>query len=61
MQFGSKKFDLNNKGMLNISDTPGGQPMFHEILPIFIHNTVKFGILTEKVNRSLESYPLVEN
>ena len=58
MQAGSKKSDLNGKDLLDISDT-GGQPMFHEILPVFIHNTM-FGILTVKLNESLDSYPLVE-
>ena len=58
MQTGMKKLDLNNKDMLNISDT-GGQPMFHEILPVFIHNTM-FGMFTVKLNESLDSYPLVE-
>ena len=58
MQAGSKRSDLNDKDLLDISDT-GGQPMFHEILPVFIHNTM-FGILTVKLNESLDSYPLVE-
>lgn len=58
MQTGVKKLDLNNKDMLNISDT-GGQPMFHEILPLFIRNTM-FGIFTVKLNERLDSYPLVE-
>ena len=58
MQAGSKRPDLNGKDLLNISDT-GGQPMFHEVLPLFIHNTM-FGILTVKLNESLDSYPLVE-
>ena len=35
MQAGSKVSDLNNKDILNVSDT-GGQPMFHEVLPVFI-------------------------
>lgn len=58
MQAGSKISDLNNKDMLDISDT-GGQPMFHEILPVFIRNTM-FGIMVVKLNESLESCPLVE-
>jgi GTPase SAR1 family protein len=58
MQAGSKRSDLNDKDLLDISDT-GGQPMFHEVLPIFIHNTM-FGILTVKLNECLDSYPLVE-
>ena len=58
MQAGSKSSDLNNKDMLDISDT-GGQPMFHEVLPVFIRNTM-FGIMTVKINESLDSCPLVE-
>lgn len=58
MQAGSKTSDLNNRDMLDISDT-GGQPMFHEVLPAFIHNTM-FGIMIVKLNESLESCPLVE-
>ena len=58
MQAGSKSSDLNNKDMLDISDT-GGQPMFHEVLPVFIRNTM-FGIMTVKLNESLDSCPLVE-
>ena len=58
MQAGSKESDLNSKDLLDISDT-GGQPMFHEVLPVFIHNTM-FGILTVKLNESLDSYPMVE-
>ena len=38
MQVGSKISDLNNKDMLNISDT-GGQPMFHEVLPVSVSYT----------------------
>ena len=58
MQAGSKSSDLNNKDMLDVSDT-GGQPMFHEVLPVFICNTM-FGIMTVKLNESLDSCPLVE-
>ncbi len=58
MQAGSKSSDLNNKDMLDISDT-GGQPMFHEVLPLFIRNTM-FGIMIVKLNESLDSCPLVE-
>ena len=58
MQAGSKILDLSGKDLLDISDT-GGQPMFHEVLPVFIHNTL-FGILTVKLNECLDSYPLVE-
>ena len=58
MQAGSKRPDLNGKDLLDISDT-GGQPMFHEVLPLFIHN-IMFGILIVKLNECLDSYPLVE-
>ena len=58
MQAGSKKSDLNDKDMLDIDDT-GGQPMFHEVLPVFIKNTM-FGMLTVKLNEPLDSFPLVE-
>ena len=58
MQADSKSSDLNNKDILDISDT-GGQPMFHEVLPVFIRNTI-FGIMIVKLNESLDSCPLVE-
>ena len=58
MQAGAKKSALNDKYLLDIEDT-GGQPMFHEILPVFIQNTM-FGILTVKLNEPLDSFPLVE-
>ena len=58
MQVGSKKSDLNNKDLLDIDDT-GGQPIFHEVLPVFIKNTM-FGMLTVKLNESLDKYPPVE-
>ena len=59
MQAGArKKSDLNDKDLLDVDDT-GGQPMFHEVLPVFIQNTM-VGILTVKLNESLDSFPLVE-
>ena len=59
MQAGSaKKSDLNDQDVLDIDDT-GGQPMFHEVLPVFIKNTM-FGMLTVKLNEPLDSFPLVE-
>ena len=58
MQADSKSNNLNNKDVLDISDT-GGQPMFHEVLPLFISNTM-FGIMIVKLNESLDSCPLVE-
>jgi hypothetical protein len=30
-----KKTDLNNEELLDVDDT-GGQPMFHDVLPVFI-------------------------
>ena len=58
MQAGAKKSGLNNEELLDVEDT-GGQPMFHEVLPVFIQNTM-FGILTVKLNEPLDSFPLVE-
>ena len=58
MQAGVKKSDLNDKDLLDVEDT-GGQPMFHEVLPVFIQNTM-FGMLTVKLNEPLDSFPLVE-
>ena len=46
-----KKSDLNDKDVLNIDDT-GGQPMFHEVLPVFIQNTM-LGMLIVKLNEPL--------
>ena len=50
--------DLNNRDLFNMRDS-GGQPMFHEVLPLFVQNTT-FGVLTVKLNESLDSHPLVE-
>ena len=59
MNAGSKMSDqLENKDLFDISDS-GGQPMFHEVLPVFVTNTM-FGMLTVKLNESLDSHPLVE-
>ena len=58
MQAGAKKSDFNDKDLLDVEDT-GGQPMFHEVLPVFIQNTM-FGMLTVKLNEPLDSFPLVE-
>ena len=59
MQAGAKKkTNLNNEELLDVEDT-GGQPMFHEVLPVFIQNTM-FGMLTVKLNEPLDSFPLVE-
>ena len=59
MQAGAKKkSDLNDKDVLDVDDT-GGQPMFHEVLPVFIQNTM-LGVLIVKLNEPLDSFPLVE-
>ena len=59
MNAGSKAANqLRDKDMFNISDS-GGQPMFHEVLPVFVTNTM-IGMLTVKLNESLDSHPLVE-
>ena len=59
MQTKSKTSELlDDKDLMDIKDS-GGQPMFHEVLPVFVTNTM-FGILTVKLNESLDSHPLVE-
>ena len=59
MQAKSKMSDqLHDKDLVDVKDS-GGQPMFHEVLPAFVTNTM-FGILTMKLNESLNSQPLVE-
>ena len=59
MQAGAKKkSNLNDKDMLDISDA-GGQPMFNEVLPVFVQNMM-FIIVTVKLNEPLDSFPLVE-
>ena len=49
---------LNEKDLLDMRDS-GGQPSFHEVLPIFVKNTT-FGVLTVKLNESLDAHPVVE-
>ena len=59
MQAGlNKESDLNNKEILDLSDT-AGQRMFHEILPLFINDTM-FGLLTVKLNERLDAHPMME-
>ena len=58
MNTGSTTDQLEGKDLFNISDS-GGQPMFHEVLPVSVTNTM-FGMLTVKLNESLDSHPLVE-
>ena len=49
---------LINKDLIDMKDS-GGQPMFHEVLPLFVKNTT-FGILTVKLNERLDSYPMID-
>ena len=59
MQAKSKTSEqLHDKDLMDVKDS-GGQPMFHEVLPAFVTNTM-FGILTVKLNEPLDSRPLVE-
>ena len=59
MHAGSKVAgQLDDQDMIDMGDS-GGQPMYHEILPVFITNTM-FGMLTVKLNEPLDSQPLVE-
>ena len=59
MQAKSKTSEqLHNKDLMDVKDS-AGQPMFHEVLPAFVTNTL-FGILVVKLNESLDSRPLVE-
>ena len=49
---GSKAVDqLDDQDMIDMGDS-GGQPMYHEILPVFVSNTM-FGMLTVKLNEPL--------
>ena len=59
MHAGSKMSNhLEDQDVIDMEDS-GGQPMFHEILPVFVTNTM-FGMLVVKLNEPLDSYPLVE-
>ena len=59
MHTGSKAAgQLDDQDMIDMGDS-GGQPMYHEILPVFVSNTM-FGMLTVKLNEPLDSHPLVE-
>ena len=59
MHAGSKAaHPLDDQDMIDMGDS-GGQPMYHEILPVFVSNTM-FGMLTVKLNEPLDSHPLVE-
>ena len=50
--------NLIDKDLIDMKDS-GGQPMFHEVLPLFVKNTT-FGILTVKLNERLDSFPMVD-
>ena len=50
--------NLIDKDLIDMKDS-GGQPMFHEVLPLFVKNTT-FGILTVKLNESLDVQPMVD-
>ena len=59
MHAGSKAAgQLEDQDVIDMGDS-GGQPMYHEILPVFVSNTM-FGMLTVKLNEPLDSHPLVE-
>ena len=59
MQYVPKRSeDLTDKDLIDMKDS-GGQPMFHEVLPLFVKNTT-FGVLTVKLNEGLEVQPMVE-
>ena len=49
---------LYQKLQMNMRDS-GGQPSFHEVLPVFVKNTT-FGIITVKLNERLDARPKVE-
>ena len=50
--------DLNLRDLFNMRES-GGQPSFHEVLPVFVKNTT-FGIITVKLNERLDARPKVE-
>ena len=59
MQAGAKKkTNLKNEELLDVDDT-GGQPMFLEVLPVFVKNAM-LGITTVKLNEPLDSFPKVQ-
>ena len=58
MNAGSEfSLSLDNIELLDFKDS-AGQPMFHEVLPIFVDNTM-IGFIVIKLNESLGSYPMV--
>ena len=59
IQAGSKAAgQLDDQDVIDMGDS-GGQPTYHEILPVFVSNTM-FGMLVVKLNEPLDSHPLVE-
>ena len=50
--------NLIDKDLIDMKDS-GGQPIFHEVLPLFVKNTT-FGVFTVKLNERLDSYPMVD-
>ena len=59
MQLVPKRLEsLIDRDLIDMKDS-GGQPMFHEVLPLFVKNTT-FGVLTVKLNERLDSYPMVD-
>ena len=59
MHAGSKAAgQLDDQDVIDMGDS-GGQPTYHEILPVFVSNTM-FGMLVVKLNEPLDSHPLVE-
>ena len=50
--------DLNEKNLLDLKDS-GGQPSFHEVLPLFVDDT-SFAVVTVKLNERMDDYPDVE-
>ena len=58
MNAGSEfSLSLDNIELLDFKDS-AGQPMFHEVLPIFVDNAM-IGFIVIKLNESLGSYPMV--
>jgi len=50
--------ELIDSDWIHIIDS-GGQPQFHDLLPIFIHNTCST-IFVQRLNESLNDHPIVE-
>ena len=50
--------DLNEKNLMDLKDS-GGQPSFHEVLPLFVDDT-SFAVITVKLNERMDDYPDIE-